>query len=313
MQALVATSRSDVKQIMLSYPMLSVEEEIELFRRWRENKCAEAYETIINSFARIAYKRANMMSRGIETDHWLDLFQAGMEGIMVAIPRFDATRNIRFSTFVNFYVRWKMQDLQQRNAVMLSGNMGSRLRFMQKYYQRLRARAESRDLGNRTLEQYIYEELNKIVSKADPEGKKIKPFTIHEIERYRILISSTANLEDTVGESGTTLGATIIDETIPDEEQTIDQIDTNKMINLMQLGIQSVLNEREMEVLSRRQLNRKADTLQAIASDLNLSKERIRQIESNAIEKLKRFLSEHRFTNAYLNDRPHLKLKLKNP
>lgn len=311
MQALVATSRSDVKHIMLSYPMLSVEEEIELFRRWRENKCTKAYETIVNSFARIAYKRANMMSRGIETDHWLDLFQAGIEGIMVAIPRFDATRNIRFSTFVNFYVRWKMQDLQQRNAVMLSGNMGSRLRFMQKYYQRLRARAESRDIGNRTLEQYIYEELNKIVVKVDPDGKKIKPFTINEIERYRVLISSTANLEDKVGDNGTTLGSIIVDEDALDEDQTVDKLDTGRMINLMKLGMQSVLNDREVEVLSRRQLNRKTDTLQSIASDLNLSKERIRQIESNAVEKLKNFLSQHRFTHAYLSDRPHLKLNLK--
>jgi RNA polymerase sigma-32 factor len=206
-----------------------------------------------------------------------DLIQEGHIGLLEAAARFEPEREIRFSTYATWWIRASMQDYILRNWSIVRGGTSSTQKALFFNLRRLRARLAQ---GSETLSNdSIYSEISAAlgVSRADvalmdsrlsaPDSSLNAPVVDDgsgSSDRMEFLVSSDPLPDEIVGET-------------IDEERRTGWLRTA-------LG---VLNERELRIIRERRLQDEGATLELLGEKLGISKERVRQIESRALEKLK--------------------------
>lgn len=273
--AYATSERRRLVRAAMDAPFLEREEERQLAIRWRETGDEAALHRLTASHMRLVIAMAAKFRRyGLNHS---DLVQEGHVGLLEAASRFEPERDVRFSTYAAWWIRAAIQDHVLRNWSIVRGGTSSNQKALFFNLRRIRARlmAEKGDIGEAALHREIAEELG--VSLADVEAMAARlsgPDTS--------LNAPAFDREDDGAERQDSLasGAPAIDETV---EETIDG-DRRTAWLTDALG---VLDERELAIVRERRLSEEGETLETIGRRLGISKERVRQIEARALEKLK--------------------------
>lgn len=269
------SERRRLVRAAMDAPFLEREEERELAIRWRENGDEAALHRLTASHMRLVIAMAAKFRRyGLNHS---DLVQEGHVGLLEAASRFEPERDVRFSTYAAWWIRAAIQDHVLRNWSIVRGGTSSNQKALFFNLRRIRARlmAEKGDIGEAALHREIAEELG--VSLADVEAMAARlsgpdaSLNAPAFEREE----DGAERQDSLAS-----GAPAVDETV---EETIDG-DRRSAWLTDALG---VLDERELAIVRERRLREEGETLETIGRRLGISKERVRQIEARALEKLK--------------------------
>lgn len=278
----MATTAADRRmiKIAMSAPYLERDEEQALAVAWRKDHDQEARNRIAMAHMRLVISiAARFRNFGLPFN---DLLQEGYIGLLEAAARFEPEREVRFSTYATWWIRASIQDYVLRNWSIVRGGTSSAQKALFFNLRRLRARIARGDV-NLTSET-IYNEIAGAlkVSTADVRNMDAR------------LASSDVSLQAPVsgGEEGGASHQDFLasDAPLPDEEVT-EMIDGERRRAWLQRAL-SRLNEREMKIIRARRLADSSSTLEELGADLGISKERVRQIENRAMEKLKIALCE---------------------
>ncbi|CAN5429833.1 N/A [soil metagenome] len=259
-------------------PLLTAEAELELTRAVRAGSVS-AREKLIESNMRLVINIAKTYrNRAIPLE---DLIQEGAIGLMQAAERFDPDKGFRFSTYATHWIRQAIGRAidNKSKAIRLPAHVSQSLRKIEK--ERLRL---ARELGYEPTPEQI-------AASIGISSKKLTTL----MQTSQDLLS----LDMTVGDaSGMTLGGLLRDTSNEDPETLIL---TQEMVSELQ-RILLELNEREQRVMRLRFRLDGADTplQEDVAKEMKLSRERVRQIEVQAIKKL-RILAQRRRLRDILN------------
>jgi RNA polymerase sigma-32 factor len=274
MSRAISSRRRFVKAAM-DAPYLEREEEHLLALDWRNNQDERALSKLASAHMRLVIAiAAKFRHFGLPMG---DMIQEGHVGLLEAAARFEPERNVRFSTYATWWIRASIQDYILRNWSIVRGGTSSTQKALFFNLRRLRAKMARNGAG--TPDPAMYQEIAEAVgvSRADVElmdSRLSGPDTslnapIMEGE------SSTADRQDFI----------VCDKPLQDETVGAS-IDTERRIKWLQQALKE-LNEREYRIVHERRLTDDGATLESLGSKLGISKERVRQIENRALEKLR--------------------------
>lgn len=269
------SARQAMIRAAMKAPYLGREEEHDLALRWRDHHDQAAMHRITTAHMRLVIAMATKFRYfGLSMG---DLIQEGHIGLLEAAARFEPDREVRFSTYATWWVRASMQDYILRNWSIVRGGTSSAQKALFFNLRRLRAKLAQ---GSETLSgTSLYKEISAAlgVSEADVammDSRLSAPDT-----------SLNAPLVDDGGGSSDRMDFLVSDDPLPDEIVT-ETIDVERRSDWLKNAL-GVLNERELRIIAERRLRDEGATLESLGHTLGISKERVRQIESRAMEKLK--------------------------
>lgn len=264
----------------MSQPYLEREEELDLAIRWKEHDDQGARNRIAQAHMRLVIAMASKFRGfGLPLN---DLIQEGYIGLLEAAARFDPGREVRFSTYAGWWIRASMQDYILRNWSIVRGGTSSSQKALFFNLRRLRAKLAQGD--NRLSDQAIHQEIATAlgVSLSDVQSMDAR------------LSGNDASLQTPVagrnGEGTEQLDMLESKEALPDEQ--VSSIIDGERWNGWLKDAMNRLNERESRIIKARRLTEDGATLEELGAELGISKERVRQIETRALEKLKLALTD---------------------
>lgn len=280
MAQLAGVRRQFVKAAM-SAPFLEREEERALAVRWKDQRDEQALHMLAHAHMRLVIALANRFRHyGLPA---ADLIQEGHVGLLEAAARFEPDREVRFSTYATWWIRASMQDYILRNWSIVRGGTSSAQKALFFNLRRLRARLsrDSRQGDTSRVFATIAQAIG--VSQADVE--------LMDNRLSGPDVSLNAPVAQNDNSSMTEHVEFLVDDKPLPDEAVGDSIDTRRRVNWLREAMK-VLSERELRIVRERRLADESATLEALGDRLGISKERVRQIENRAIEKLRRALME---------------------
>lgn len=275
-------------QAAMKAPYLTREEEMELALRWRDQRDEKALAKLSLSHTRLVIAVASRFRNfGLSLG---DLIQEGHVGLLEAAARFEPERQVRFSTYATWWIRASIQDYILRNWSIVRGGTSSSQKALFFNLRRLRAKLSSNQtpLTDSELHQKI----------ADAIGVKQSDVALMNARLSGPDTSLNAPVIDSEGSNADRQDFLVSDAPLPDEIVT-GHIDTERRHKWLVSALK-VLSERELKIVRERRLSEDGATLESLGMKLGISKERVRQIESRAMEKLRSaLLAEHPDRAAY--------------
>jgi len=261
-------------------PFLEREEEKQLALAWRDRGDRRALHKLTAAHMRLVIAlAAKFRHYGLPI---ADLVQEGHVGLLEAAARFAPERDVRFSTYATWWIRASIQDYVLRNWSIVRGGTSSSQKALFFNLRRLRARLarERRPYDSGDAYQAIANALG--VSRADVE--------MMDSRLSGSDVSLNAQLvDDDASGSAQRMDFLVDDQPLPDEvvEETMDSARRTKWLH----DALKILSDRELRIVQERRLAENLVTLETLGDKLGISKERVRQIESRALIKLRKALS----------------------
>jgi len=255
-------------------PLLTAEEEVH-FSRLAQQGDDSARKRMIESNLRLVVKIARRyMNRGLA---FLDLIEEGNLGLIRAVEKFDPERGFRFSTYATWWIRQTIERaiMNQTRTIRLP------IHVVKEINTYLRA---ARNLAQKLDHEPSAEEIAQLLDKP-----------IDDVERMLGLNERTASTDTSImNDSDKTLLETIADSNAPDPVDTLQQEDVHS--NLEECLAQ--LSAKQREVVERRfgLHGHKVSTLEEVGHEIGVTRERVRQIQMDALRKLKRILELEGFS-----------------
>lgn len=262
-------------RMAIKAPYLEREEEHELAVRWRDKQDQEALNKITTAHMRLVLSMAaKFRFYGLPAG---DLIQEGHVGLLEAAARFDPDRDVRFSTYATWWIRAAMQDYVLRNWSIVRGGTSSAQKALFFNLRRLRAKIARK--GETISNELVYREVSQALGVAEKDVAAMD---------WRMSAPDTslnAPVSDEESEGADRMSTLVCDGPLPDEivENAIDGERRSAWLQ----KVCKLLNEREYKIIRRRRLDDESATLETLGTELGISKERVRQIESRALEKIK--------------------------
>jgi len=256
----------------MSTALLSREREQDLARRWRDEGCEESLHELVQAYMRLVISTASRFRNyGLPMS---DLVQEGAVGLMQAAARFEPEREVRFSTYAAWWIRSAMQDYILRNWSVVRTGTTAAQKALFFNLRRLRARIED---GGGTLDDrgraLIAEELS--VNLADVEAMEMR------------LASADQSLNAPIGAEGEDQWQDFLADQRPTPEENVTRVRDGRTRSVWLAQALGELSTREQIIIKERRLSDDGRTLEQLGQKLGISKERVRQIEHRALEKLK--------------------------
>jgi RNA polymerase sigma-32 factor len=263
-------------QDIRKFPMLTPEEELSLAHRWRDRQDTEAAHKLVTSHLRLVAKIA-MGYRGYGLPMG-ELISEGNVGMMQAVKRFDPDRGFRLATYSMWWIRAAIQEyiLRSWSLVKMGTTQAQKKLFFN--LRRLKGQMQAIDDGDLHPEQVA-----KIARVLDVPEQDV-------VNMNRRLAAPDHSLNaprhlDKEGEWQDWL----VDESESQETSIADHEELASRKELLNTALKS-LNERELHILIERRLKDNPTTLEDLAQQYDISRERIRQIEVQAFEKLQKVI-----------------------
>ena len=268
-------SRRDMVRAAMKAPYLERQEEHDLAVRWRQEQDQEALHRLTTAHMRLVISMAaKFRNFGLPMT---DLIQQGHIGLLEAAARFEPEREVRFSTYAAWWIRASIQDYVLRNWSIVRGGTSSAQKSLFFNMRRLRARLSG---GNDALrEPQLYEAIARAI------GVSREDVALMDSRLSGPDTSLNAPMIDQEGTSADRQDFLISDAPLPDETAGND-IDGERRSAWLNDAL-VVLDERELKIIRERRLAEDGATLESLGRTLGISKERVRQIENRALEKLR--------------------------
>ena len=256
------------------FPMLDAEEEYMLAKNWREKGNLKAAHKLVTSHLRLVAKIAmGYRGYGLPVN---ELISEGNIGLMQAVKKFDPNKGFRLATYAMWWIKAAIQEYVLRSWSLVK-------------------------MGTTTAQKKLFFNLNKIKKQIAPtqEGdlkdehvkeisKRLNVDSKEVINMNRRMMGHEKSLNDPIksGENAEWQDW-LVDDSL-DQELAMSQkqeFDDKKELLYSSIGI---LNDREKEILKERRLSENPKTLEELSKKYKISRERIRQIETKAFEKLQK-------------------------
>ena len=261
-------------QEIRKFPMLSPEEELDLSRRWRDSEDVAAANKLVTSHLRLVAKIA-MGYRGYGLPVG-ELISEGNVGMMQAVKRFDPDRGFRLATYAMWWIRAAIQEyiLHSWSLVKMGTTAAQKKLFFN--LRRLKGQMQAIEDGDLQPEQVA-----KIARMLDVPEQDV-------VSMNRRLAAPDNSLNAPVrADSEGEWQDWLVDESESQEAVMADQEEFSGRKALLNVALRT-LNERERHILIERRLKDNPTTLEELSQQYNISRERVRQIEVRAFEKLQK-------------------------
>jgi RNA polymerase sigma-32 factor len=255
-------------------PLLTPKEEFQLAVRYRKHNDIEAAHKLITSNLRFVVKVAlEYRTYGVKL---LDLIQEGNIGLMIAVKKFNPYRRYRFISYAVWWIRAYIQNYIIKTwSLVKIGTTQAQKKLFYKIGSVRRALEANRE--NEKKYELLAKDLH--VPRGD----------IVEMEQR--MSSRDLSLDSTFSEDHERTHLDLLQEDTPNQEERLAQEEERRIREQQVNNAMRRLGEKEMYVIKNRIMADKPLTLQAIGDHLRLSKERVRQIEGEALKKLKKEMS----------------------
>ncbi len=275
----VLTQKANLKFVSkaMKQPLLSLADEKKITKLWTKKKDVKSLHRLINAYEKLVIGCAIRFRKfGLPFG---DLLQEGNIGILKAAHKFDIRVNVRFSTYARWWIKSSMQEFVLRNwsIVRIGTTAIQKLLFFQ--LSRLKNKIQDASFDNDSLEPIN----NKIAKEMKINVSEVEKISQRVLKKDLFLDHSLNNDDD---DNRTPL------DFLSNASENPDQIALNNDINDNRKKVikksLDVLNDKEKHIILKRHLNHTPLTLESVGKDLNISKERVRQLESRALIKLKK-------------------------
>jgi RNA polymerase sigma-32 factor len=261
-------------QEIRKFPMLERDEEFILAKRWVEDGDTHAAERMVTSHLRLVAKIA-MGYRGYGLPIG-EVISEGNVGLMQAVKKFDPDKGFRLSTYAMWWIRAAIQEYVLRSWSLVK--MGTTAAQKKLFFNLRRLKGEMKAVEEGDL---TPEHVAKIATTLN-----VKEEEVHSMNR-RMSGGGDASLNVTIGgDDGTAEWQEwLTDDSDSQEEVLGESQEHDERMELLQDAMAD-LNDRERDIIMKRRLSDSPMTLEDLAKIYNVSRERIRQIEGRAFEKL---------------------------
>ena len=256
------------------FPMLDAEEEYMLAKNWRENGNLQSAHKLVTSHLRLVAKIAmGYRGYGLPVN---ELISEGNIGLMQAVKKFDPDKGFRLATYAMWWIKASIQEYVLRSWSLVK--MGTttaqkKLFFNLKKLKNQIAPGQEGDLKD--------EQVDEISKRLDVASKEV-------VNMNRRMMGQEKSLNDPI-KSGETdewqdwlVDKSLDQELIVSQKQEYD--DKKELLN----SAMKILDDREKEIINARRLSENPKTLEELSKKYKISRERIRQIETKAFEKLQK-------------------------
>ena len=261
--------------------LLDAETELQLAYAWRDQRDEAALHRLVTAYMRLAISMASKFKRyGAPMN---DLIQEAGLGLMKAADKFDPDRGVRFSTYAVWWIKASIQDYVMRNWSMVRTGSTSSQKSLFFNMRRVQARLEreamaaGQSLDKHQLRQLIATEVG---------------VPLHDVEMMEGRLSGSdysLNATQSVEDEGREWIDVLEDDSAQADEIIEDRHDTEQLRDWLITAMQA-LNDRERFIVRERKLREEPRTLESLGTELGLSKERVRQLEAAAFQKMRRTL-----------------------
>lgn len=256
------------------FPMLEPNEEFMLAKRWREHEDSEAAHRLVTSHLRLVAKIAKGYGGyGLPVG---ELISEGNIGLMQAVKRFDPDRGFRLATYAMWWIRASMQEyiLHSWSLVKMGTTAAQKKLFFN--LRKIKGQLEAIDDGDLSPENIEY-----IASALNVPERDV-------ISMNRRMLGPDQSLNAPVREEGGGEWQDWLENSETDQESVI--LENQELVHrrAQLVHAMDVLNEREKHILSERRLKDEPATLEELSKVYSISRERVRQIEARAFEKLQK-------------------------
>jgi len=255
------------------FPMLEPEEEYMLAKRWVDHQDTGAAHKLVTSHLRLAAKIA-MGYRGYGLPQAEVISEANV-GLMQAVKRFDPEKGFRLATYAMWWIRASIQEYILRSWSMVK--LGTTSAQKKLFFNLRKAKARIGAIEEGDLRPENVKQLARDLSVSEDEV----------VEMNRRLAGSDASLNVTVGgEEGGSSWQDWLEDTDSDQAGAYAERDEFEARQALLMAALDVLNPRERDILTERRLAEPPVTLEELSTRYGVSRERVRQIEVRAFEKL---------------------------
>ena len=258
--------------------ILEKDDEFELINDWRDTKNPKSLQKILDAYLRLAVSYARKYSSyGLALD---DLIHEGVLGIMHALDKFDTSKDFRLSTYASWWIRASIQDYILKNwSVVRTGSTASQKAL---FFNLKKIKQQINDVSREYMGQSEIDTVSNMLN--------VKSLEVQNMESR--LTGGDLHLNQKVdSESENDLMSLLPDERQNPEEIFEDFNDQNVKKDYIAKAIDT-LNDREKTIINLRKFKEKSITLDELGQKLRISKERVRQIETKALEKLRKAILE---------------------
>ena len=258
--------------------ILEKKEEFYHIEQWREKRQSKSLQIILNSYLRLAVSYARKYkSYGLPLD---DLIHEGVLGIMHALEKFDISKDFRLSTYASWWIRASIQDYILKNwSVVKTGSTASQKAL---FFNLRKIKQQISDASSDFMGQ---KEINKV-----SEMLNVKKFEVQNMESR--LSGGDVFLNQKIDNDSENDLMSLLEDERANPEESFENFNDGKIKKDYLEQAISTLNDREKTIIKLRKLREKSITLDELGQMLKISKERVRQIETKALEKLKTTIVE---------------------
>ncbi len=257
------------------FPMLDAEEEYMLAKNWRNTGNIKSAEKLVTSHLRLVAKIAmGYKGYGLPLN---EIISEGNIGLMQAVKKFEPEKGFRLATYAMWWIKASIQEyiLRSWSLVKIGTTTAQKKLFfnLKKIKNQIAPRSEG-DLKD--------EDVKNIANKLDVSEDEV-------VSMNRRLSGKEQSLNAPIGEDGDEWQDWVVDENMDQELKIAQNEEMSQRKDLLKDSIK-VLNDREREILYSRRLTDNPITLENLSKKYKISRERIRQIENKAFEKLQKHM-----------------------
>ena len=257
------------------FPMLAAEEEYMLAKNWKTTGSIKSAEKLVTSHLRLVAKIAmGYKGYGLPIN---EMISEGNVGLMQAVKKFEPEKGFRLATYAMWWIRASIQEyiLRSWSLVKIGTTTAQKKLFfnLKKIKNQIAPRSEG-DLRQ--------EHVNEIADKLDVSKEEV-------VSMNRRLSGKEFSLNAQVGEDGDEWQDWLVDKELDHDLKFAQQEEMKNRKDLLTDSIK-ILNDREKEILYSRRLNEETTTLEDLSKKYKISRERIRQIENKAFEKIQKHM-----------------------
>ncbi|MDC3263306.1 RNA polymerase factor sigma-32 [Pelagibacterales bacterium] len=271
-------SKSFVKKAM-SLPLLEEKHELNLANKWKDKNDENALHELIQAHMRLVVSYAvKYKNYGLSLN---DLIQEGNIGLMKAAQKFEPDKGFRFSTYASWWIRASIQDFLLKHWSIVRIATTSKQKSLFFSLRRLKQKINGNENGNIDF------------NTAENIASDLNISTSAVVNMDSRITQNDSSLNKKISEDGEDEFLSLLEDENARPDNIIfakDEIDHKK--TMVNSAIDS-LDDRETQIINERHLSEDPKTLEYLGKKLKISKERVRQIEKNAMNKMKSYIDSH--------------------